>query len=163
MMQEGHRSWQYREQQPRRYRTQSSFGRNNTPAEVPPRTQQEDRPGTQGVRRGAQHEQRGPQSSTATPSPTGRRDVAPGLPHAGFRGQLPRPKNSNAAIAALEELELQAAQNKYQRYIGATKTLATWWAALYQSGAQHYHCPLCSFNRPGEHDFFHHCRQAHPT
>ncbi|RNC32118.1 hypothetical protein TcCL_Unassigned05303, partial [Trypanosoma cruzi] len=108
MMQEGNCSWKYREQQPRRYRTQSSFGRNNTPAEVPHRTQQEDRPGTQGVRRGGPHEQRGPQSSTATPSLPGRRDVAPGFSHAGFRGQLPRPKNSHAAIAALEELELQA-------------------------------------------------------
>ncbi|RNC33957.1 hypothetical protein TcCL_Unassigned03296, partial [Trypanosoma cruzi] len=46
MIQGGNRSWQYREQQPRRYRTQSSCERNNTPAQAPPRTQQEVRPGT---------------------------------------------------------------------------------------------------------------------
>ncbi|PWU83069.1 putative SLACS reverse transcriptase [Trypanosoma cruzi] len=163
MMQGGNRSWQYRDQQPRRYRSQSSLERHNTTAQVPRRTQQEVRSGSQGVRRGASHEQRGPQSSTATPSFPGRREVAQGLPHAGFRGQLTRPKNPHAAIAALAELELQAYQEKHQRYIGATKTLVPWWTALYQSGAQNYHCPLCSFNRPGEHDVFYHCRQAHPT
>ncbi|PWV00374.1 hypothetical protein C3747_209g43 [Trypanosoma cruzi] len=163
MIQGGNRSWQYRDQQPRRYRSQSSLERNNTPAQATRRTQQEVRPGSQGVRRGGLTEQRGPQTNTATPSLPGRREVAPGLPHAGFRGQLTRPKNPHAAIAALAELELQAYQEKHQRYIGATKTLVPWWTALYQSGAQNYHCPLCSFNRPGEHDVFYHCRQAHPT
>ncbi|PWU89426.1 putative SLACS retrotransposable element [Trypanosoma cruzi] len=163
MIQGGNRSWQYRDQQPRRYRSQSSLERNNTPAQASRRTQQEVRPGSQGVRRGASQEQRGPQINTATPSLPGRREVAQGLPHAGFRGQLTRPKNPHAAIAALAELELQAYQEKHQRYIGATKTLVPWWTALYQSGAQNYHCPLCSFNRPGEHDVFYHCRQAHPT
>ncbi|RNC36088.1 hypothetical protein TcCL_Unassigned00966 [Trypanosoma cruzi] len=158
MMQGGNRSWQYREQQPRRYRTQSSFGRNNTPAQAPQRTQQEDRPGIQGVRRGAPHEQRGPQSNTATPFIPVRGEFSPGFPHAGFRVQRTREKNPHAAIAALEALALQAYQEKHQRYIGATKTLATWWTALYQSGAQNYHCPLCSFNRTGEHDGFYHCR-----
>ncbi|EKF31839.1 hypothetical protein MOQ_004320, partial [Trypanosoma cruzi marinkellei] len=38
-----------------------------------------------------------------------------------------------------------------------------WWTALYQSGAQDYHCPLCAFTRPGEQAVFQHCRQAHPT
>ncbi|KAF8307827.1 putative SLACS retrotransposable element [Trypanosoma cruzi] len=163
MMQGGNRSWQYRDQQPRRYRSQSSLERHNTTPQAPRRTQQEVRSGSQGVRRGASHEQRGPQSSTATPSLPGRREVAQGLPHAGFRGQLTRPKNPHAAIAALAELELQAYQEKHQRYIGATKTLVPWWTALYQSGAQNYHCPLCSFNRPGEHDVFYHCRQAQPN
>ncbi|EKG08826.1 hypothetical protein TCSYLVIO_000017, partial [Trypanosoma cruzi] len=121
-IQGGNRSWQYRDQQPRRYRSQSCLERHNTTAQAPRRTQQEVRSGSQGVRRGASQEQRGPQTHTATPSLPGRREVAQGLPHAGFRGQLTRPKNPHAAIAALAELELQAYQEKHQRYIGATKT-----------------------------------------
>ncbi|KAF8307976.1 putative SLACS retrotransposable element [Trypanosoma cruzi] len=164
---QGAQSWdrprKYNETQPRHYIPRSNSVGTDTPAQAPPRPQQEARWGNKVARRGTSQGKREPHLPTATPASPEKWEGGPWSPPAGARGRLHRLHNPYAMVMELHELEQQATQDKYQSYGEAINAIQKWWIALYQSGAQNFHCPLCSFNRPGEQAVFQHCRQAHPT
>nr|pir retrovirus-related hypothetical protein 1 - Trypanosoma cruzi retrotransposon [Trypanosoma cruzi]AAA30238.1 gag protein [Trypanosoma cruzi] len=162
MMQGGNRSWQYRDQQPRRYRSQSSLERHNTSHRRREGLNRRFVRGPRGSDEGP-HTNSGDHSQAPQPHPPGKKGGRAGVATRRFSGTTNQTKKPASCNSSASGARAAAYQEKHQRYIGATKTLVPWWTALYQSGAQNYHCPLCSFNRPGEHDVFYHCRQAHPT